>query len=85
MNNSMYYIKYCENRTEKLLLSVQIIIDVTQVPSIPRRAQKKHLDDSVDTVRSPDNTHLSSLKQLRQELEQCAVTGDWLICYNTLL
>ena len=33
-------------------------------------AHKKHLDDSVDTVRAPDTLYQSSLKQLRSELEQ---------------
>ena len=33
-------------------------------------AEKKRLDDLVDTVTSPDNLQLSALKQLRQEMEQ---------------
>ena len=31
-------------------------------------AEKKRLDDLVDTVTSPDTTQLSALKQLRQEM-----------------
>ena len=32
-------------------------------------AEKKRLDDLVDTVSSPDTSQLTSLKQLRAELE----------------
>ena len=38
-------------------------------------AEKKRLDDLVDTVTSPDTTQLSALKQLRQEMEQLQLSG----------
>ena len=39
-------------------------------------AEKKRLDDLVDTVSSPDHTQLSALKQLRQEMEQLQLSGQ---------
>ena len=39
-------------------------------------AEKKRLDDLVDTVTSPDTTQLSALKQLRQEMEQLQLSGQ---------
>ena len=33
-------------------------------------AEKKRLDDLVDTVTSPETSQLSQLKQLRREMEQ---------------
>ena len=38
-------------------------------------AEKKRLDDLVDTVSSPDTSQLTSLKQLRSELELLERSG----------
>ena len=52
-------------------------------------AEKKRLDDLVDTVASPDTTQLASLKQLRQELEQLQLShqldGYCLYVYGVVL
>ena len=39
-------------------------------------AEKKRLDDLVDTVKSPDTTQQSQLKQLRGELAQLSATSQ---------
>ena len=48
-------------------------------------AEKKRLDDLVDTVTSPDNLQLSALKQLRQEMEQLQLDGYGLYVYGVVL
>ena len=39
-------------------------------------AEKKRLDDLVDTVKSPDTTQQSQMKQLRGELAQLSATSQ---------
>ena len=57
---------------------IQIILIYNRPNSLVTRymsAEKKRLDDLVDTVTSPDTTQLSALKQLRQEMEQLQLSG----------
>ena len=52
-------------------------------------AEKKRLDDLVDTVTSPDTAQLSALKQLRQEMEKLQLSeqldGYGLYVYGVVL